>query len=203
MGCIFMRVRGSLGGKEFDGTSWGLEGADRQALNHVFSLIYEELRRLASAVRRSDPNASLSPTTLVNEAWLKLAASPGLSWESPMHFKRIAARAMRQLLIESARRRTARKRGGGELILVAFDEAIGGAAVSRGACGAGELIRLDGALDELGKLSPRQAMIVETRFFGGLDVAETARLLSISEATVMRDWRAAKAWLSREMARTA
>jgi RNA polymerase sigma factor (TIGR02999 family) len=198
-----MRVRGSIGVKEIEGIIWGLETVDRKALNHVFSITYEELRRLASAVRKTDPSATLSPTTLVNEAWLKLAASPGLSWESPLHFKRIAARAMRQLLIESARRRAAQKRGGGEFALVAFDDAMEGVAGQGGVCGAGELIRLDGALYELGKLSPRQAMIVETRFFGGLDVAETAQLLSISEATVMRDWRAAKAWLSRELRRTA
>jgi RNA polymerase sigma factor (TIGR02999 family) len=192
-----------MGGAVLEGMTLGLTGVDRKALNHVFSLTYEELRRLASAVRKSDPSATLSPTTLVNEAWLKLAASPGLTWESPLHFKRIAARAMRQLLIESARRRTAQKRGGTDFTLVAFDEAIDGAAGPEGASGAGELLRLDGALDELGKLSPRQAMIVETRFFGGMDVAETAQLLSISEATVMRDWRAAKAWLSRELRQTA
>jgi len=103
-------------------TEHGLEGGeleallgDRRALDHVFSVTYEELRRLASSVRRSDPNASLSPTTLVNEAWLKLRNSPRLAGLARLHFKRIAARAMRQVLIEAARRRKAHKRGGGGL----------------------------------------------------------------------------------------
>src|SRR5258708_39906157 len=86
----------------------------RRALDDLFSLTYEELRRLAACVRRGDPSATLSPTVLVNEAWLKLANSPELGSSSPLHFKRIAARAMRQLLIEAARRRGASKRGGEE-----------------------------------------------------------------------------------------
>src|SRR5256886_15564202 len=99
-------------------TEHGLEGSelgallgDRSALDHLFSVTYEELRRLASSVRRSDANASLSPTTLVNEAWLKLRNSPRLAGVSRLHFARIAARAMRQVLIEAARRRNAQKRG--------------------------------------------------------------------------------------------
>src|SRR4029434_1304309 len=87
---------------------------DREALDRLFSVTYEELRRLASTVKRSDWNASISPTTLVNEAWMKLAASPGFRSASTLHFKRIAARAMRQILVEAARRRSAAKRGGHE-----------------------------------------------------------------------------------------
>ena len=86
-------------------------GEDRQSLDEVFSMAYEELRRLASSVRRGDPSATLNPTALVNEAWLKLADSPDVGSTSRLHFKRIAARAMRQLLIEAARRRHAQKRG--------------------------------------------------------------------------------------------
>jgi RNA polymerase sigma factor (TIGR02999 family) len=200
-----MRVRGTQGAgvpetREWP-AEWGLGFADRDALNQVFSVAYEELRRLASTVRRSDPHASLSPTTLVNEAWLKLAGSPRLAWASPLHFKRIAARAMRQLLIEAARRRNALKRGGVGVMMVTFDEPL--AAVTRAEAGwdEEELLRLDGALEELGRLSPRQATIVESRFFGGLDVADTAQVLGISEATVARDWRAAKAWLGRELSK--
>jgi RNA polymerase sigma factor (TIGR02999 family) len=189
-----MRTSGSSGESAFPGEDLGLEFADRSALNHVFSVTYEELRRLASRVRRRDPGATLSPTTLVNEAWLKLASSPGLSWASPLHFKRIAARAMRQLLIGAARRRQAGKRGGPDAILVTFDESFDQPAASNE-----DLLRLDRALDELARLSPRQATIVESRFFGGLDVAETAALLGISEATVLRDWRVAKAWLAHEL----
>src|SRR5213078_1391573 len=97
---------------------------DRKALDHLFSVTYEELRRLASSVRRDDMHASLSPTTLVNEAWMKLAGSPAFRSTSPLHFKRIAARAMRQVLIEAARRRRAAKRGGDDVQFVTFDESV-------------------------------------------------------------------------------
>ena len=165
--------------------------AERQPLDALFSAAYEELRRLASAVRRGDPSATLSPTALVNETWLKLAGSPGIEVASRLHFKRIAARAMRQVLVEAARRRHATKRGGPEMAFVTFDESLDApAADSR------ELLALDEALDELARMHPRQAQMVESRFFGGLDLVETAALLGISEATILRDWRAAKAWLA-------
>lgn len=175
----------------------GATPAERRALDELFSLAYEELRRLASSVRRSDPNATLSPTALVNEAWLKLANSPGIASTLRLHFKRIAARAMRQLLIEAARRRKAHKRGGdGEFAVVTFDESIDQTA----SCG-DDLLALDTALEELARIHPRQAMMVESRFFGGLDITETAVLLDVSEATILRDWRAAKAWLAHELRR--
>ena len=178
-----------------DGSA-GTRDPERRALDDLFSATYEELRRLASSVRRQDPSATLSPTALVNEAWLKLADSPHLAATSPLHFKRIAARAMRQVLIEAARRRNARKRGGSDAVFVTFDEAAGATVSS-----AEELLALNNALDELARMNPRQALMVESRFFGGLDVAETAALLEVSEATVQRDWRAAKAWLARELRR--
>lgn len=167
---------------------------DRGTLDELFSVTYEELRRLASSVRRNDPDASISPTGLVNEAWLKLAASPPLRVTSHLHFKRIAARAMRQVLIEAARRRQAEKRGGGAPIIT-FDEALS----STASTSAEELLALDAALDQLARINPRQATMVESRFFGGLEVSETAELLAVSEATVLRDWRAAKAWLAVEL----
>ena len=182
-------------------TENGLEGGeleallgDRAALDHLFSATYEELRRLASSVRRSDPNASLSPTTLVNEAWLKLRNSPRLAGVPRLHFKRIAARAMRQVLIEAARRRNAHKRGGGGLTIVTFEDVA-----DRTPSGADELLSLHAALEELARLEPRQALVVETRFFGGFDVAESAELLGVSESTILRDWRAAKAWLAHQL----
>jgi RNA polymerase sigma factor (TIGR02999 family) len=179
-----------------DETEWsGLLGG-REALDDLFSVTYEELRRLAASVRRSDPSATLSPTALVNEAWLKLAESRGLAPTSRLHFKRIAARAMRQVLIEAARRRHADKRGGRSPV-VTFDEALRPSPTS-----AGELIALDGALHELARIQPRHATMVESRFFGGLDVAETAELLEVSEATILRDWRLAKTWLARELRRS-
>jgi RNA polymerase sigma factor (TIGR02999 family) len=170
---------------------------ERRTLDRLFSVTYEELRRLASSVRRSDPGATLSPTTMVNEAWVKLAKSPQFASTSRLHFKRIAARAMRQVLVEAARRRHASKRGGGEgVTLITFDESQGQTA----SCGQ-DLLALDTALEELARIQPRQAMMVESRFFGGLDIGETAALLDVSEATILRDWRAAKAWLAHELRR--
>jgi RNA polymerase sigma factor (TIGR02999 family) len=171
---------------------------ERRSLDHLFSLTYEELRRLATSVKRGDPSNTLTPTALVNEAFLKMARSPGFSAQSPLHFKRIAARAMRQLLVEAARRRNSHKRGGnGEAIFVTFDDCLDGAA----SCGQ-DLLALDAALTELARFEPRQAAIVESRFFAGLEVREIAVLLGVSEATILRDWRAAKAWLGRTLRRT-
>lgn len=171
----------------------GLGAADRAELDQVFSAAYEELRRIAQLVRRNDPGATLSPTTLVNEAYLRLAATPAVARTSPLHFKRIAARAMRQVVVDLARRRIAEKRGGADNVVITLDE---GTPMT----GAGEdVLALDAALDDLARLSPRQAQMVECRFFGGLDVAETATLLDVSEATVLRDWRAARAWLAAEL----
>lgn len=168
-------------------------GKGRSALDALFSATYEELRRLASQVRRGDPSATLNPTALVNEAWLKLAASPALAPTSRLHFKRIAARAMRQVLVEAARRRHARKRGGPNVVFVTFDDSVSAGST------ASEVLELNEALEMLGRLNPRQALMVESRFFGGFDVAETAEMLGVSEATVLRDWRVAKAWLAREI----
>ena len=164
--------------------------ADRAALDALFSDAYEELRRLAAAVSRHDPSATLSPTALVNEAWIKLADSPHVARTSRLHFKRIAARAMRQVLIEAARRRQADKRGGGA-DFVTFEDSLGGTSSA-----ADEVLAIDAALDELARLSPRQAQMIEARFFGGFDLRETAELLEVSEATIVRDWRAARAWLA-------
>jgi RNA polymerase sigma factor (TIGR02999 family) len=161
----------------------------REGLDALFTLAYEELRRLAARIRGGDRDATISPTGLVNEAWVKLAKSPPAVLESRLHFTRVAARAMRQVLVEAARRRHADKRGG-DVVMVTFDEATGTPEAT-----AGDLVALDAALDALAALSPRQAALVEHRFFGGLDVADTAAALGISEATALRDWRAARAWL--------
>jgi RNA polymerase sigma factor (TIGR02999 family) len=167
---------------------------EQRTVDALFSATYEELRRLAATVRRADQNATLSPTTLVNEAWLKLGGSRPVTVMSELHFKRLAARAMRQVLVEAARRKNALRRGGGDALVVTFDDGL-----DRTDAGADELLALDQALCDLARIQPRQALMVETRFFAGLDVAETARLLQVSEATVLRDWRAARAWLAREL----
>jgi RNA polymerase sigma factor (TIGR02999 family) len=191
----FTRVRGIDMDHRLESAEIGALSQDREALDRLFTVTYEELRRLAASVRRHDPSATLSPTALVNEAWLKLADSPPIGMTSRLHFKRIAARAMRQVLIEAARRRNADKRGGGAAV-VTFDDSLEDIATT-----ADQVLALDEALEALARLNPRQATMVESRFFGGLDIAETAELLDVSEATILRDWRAAKAWLSNELGR--
>jgi RNA polymerase sigma factor (TIGR02999 family) len=171
---------------------------DRQALDDLFSRCYEELRRLASGMLRKEGVARLTPTTLVNEAWLKLAPYPDIANTSALHFRRIAARAMRQVLVDMARRRIAQVHGGA-FLHVTFDESVGFSGQNGDAR---EILALDAALDELGKMSPRQLSLVEARFFGGMNNAECAELLACSEATLLRDWRAARAWLRREVRRS-
>lgn len=167
--------------------------ADRLALDAVFSAAYEELRRIASSVRRNESSSTLNPTALVHEAWLKLRGTPAVAHTSPLHFKRIAARAMRQVLVEAGRRRHAQKRGGPDALVVTLDDSVAGEAW------ADDVLALDAALASLARLDARQAQLVESRFFAGLSVAEAAELLGISEATALRDWRAARAWLALEM----
>ncbi len=157
----------------------------------VFSLVYEELRRLASAVRMNDRSVTLNSTALVHEAWLKLRSSPHLAEKDVPHFKAIAARAMRQVLVDAARKRLASKRGAGEVTFVQLDEFSAHAITSDN-----ELLGLNSALDQLEQLNSRQARVVECRFFGGLNVAEAAGILGVSESVIERDWRAARAWLA-------
>jgi RNA polymerase sigma factor (TIGR02999 family) len=171
---------------------------NRDSLDDRFSLVYEELRRLAAGVLRGEQNKRLTPTTLVHEAWLKLARSPGIAETSQLHFRRIAARAMRQVLVETARRRNALRRKDGEM-LVTFDESLPGVAALTGGR---DILALDSALGKLSQISERQARLVEARFFGGLEVSELAALLDVSEATVAREWRAARAWLALEIRRS-
>jgi RNA polymerase sigma factor (TIGR02999 family) len=172
----------------------GSGAGDRQALDALYDVAYGELRRLAASVRRGSANVSLSPTTLVNEAWAKLAASPGVASTSRLHFMRIAARAMRQVLVEAARRRFAQKRGGPLVAFMTLDESLAEVDSS-----SSEVLALDAALTELAQMEPRHAQMVEYRFFAGLNVAETAVLLEVSEATVHRDWRAVRAWLAKKL----
>jgi len=169
----------------------------REALDDLFSVAYEELRRIASSVRRSDANATVSPSTLVNAAWLRLANSPRIAPQSEIHFKRIAVQAMRRILVEAARRRRSHKRGGSDSIqFIPFDESVDVPVT----CDS-DVIALDAALEELGRINPRQAALIEIRFFGGLAVAEASDMLGVSPATADRDWRAAKAWLASEIRR--
>ncbi len=158
----------------------------------LFTLAYEELRRLAAAVTHSGPGHTLSPTALVNEAWIKLAASPGIQFENALHFKRIAANAMRQILVDHARRRTALKRGGeGGGAFVTFTEEV-----CRGASSPIGMIALNEALEQLAQRSPRQAEVAVLRIFQDMQITDIAAALNISEITVHRDWKVTRAWLS-------
>jgi len=177
---------------QFDGFDGQRAVESKQALDDLFSLVYEELRRLASMVRGNEAHATISSTALLHEAWMRLRDSPPLASTSLAHFKAIAARAMRQVLVDEARRRSARKRGGaGEVVFVGFDEAASEIGTSDE-----DLLALDASIRELSQRSPRQAHMVECRFFGGLSVTETAAVLGVSESAIERDWRAARAWLA-------
>jgi RNA polymerase sigma factor (TIGR02999 family) len=146
---------------------------------------------MASAIRKDDANAQVSANSLVNEAWLKLKNSRDLEFKSPLHFKLVAARAMRQILLDAARRRVALKRGGeNNPNLAASEDEIAGPIP-----GERELMALRNSLDELSALNPRQGFLVKSRYFGGLAMSEIAALLQVSESTVLREWRSARAWL--------
>ena len=165
---------------------------DEAAGDRLFPILYSELRRQAGRyMRRERRSHTLQPSGLVNEAYLRLAASPDLDWHDRAHFFAIAARVMRQVLVDHARRRRAAKREGCH---VTFDDADAPVEPP-------ELLDLEDALKELVALDPRQARVVELRFFGGLDTRETADAMGISERTVKREWQTARAWLQQRLLR--
>lgn len=163
---------------------------DQQAAQVIWPLLYDELRAIAQRqLRREQPDPLLQPTAIVHEAYLKFADDVAAA-ESRAHFLALAARAMRQVLIDEARRRTAQKRGGAQLAVTLSS------AADPLTCDAEVLLQLDEALE---KLEPRQRQIVEYRFFAGLQETEIAELLGISDRTVRREWTKARAWLYREL----
>jgi RNA polymerase sigma factor (TIGR02999 family) len=167
---------------------------DQSALEQLMPLVYEELRRLAHHhMRREKPGNTLQTSALVNEAYVRLVGQGQIEWESRAHFFGIAARLMRQVLVDQARRRNFAKRGG-DAIRVSLDEATN--AVQEQSA---NVMALDDALKILEKTDPRKSRIVELRFFGGMSIEETATVLKVSPATVMRDWTFARAWLRKEM----
>ena len=167
---------------------------DRETLDQLFAAAYEELRRIAGSLKRGDGSATLNATALVDETWIKLARARGLQIESRLHLKRVAANAMRQILADAARRRASLKRADeGEPILVTLSDFPQPVKCDK------QFLALHAALDKLERLDPRQAMVVECRYFGGFDIAELVELLRVSEATINRDWKAAKAWLAAEI----
>lgn len=171
---------------------WG--AGDVSAFEELTSLLYDELRRLASASMRRQPMAhTLQPTALVNEAYIKLVGQQGLSFGNRAGFFALAAKVMRQFLVDHARAHNAAKRGG-DAVRVTLDEGIA-SLPSRDV----DFADLDDALEELSRLDERQAKIVELRYFAGLGIEETATALSISPATVKREWATARAWLYRKL----
>jgi RNA polymerase sigma factor (TIGR02999 family) len=167
---------------------------DREAFDRIVPLLYDDLRRLARGqLRRGRPGATLNTTGLVHELYLKMMGQHGLNATDRGHFLAISARAMRQVVADAARRRTAAKRGGVEAP-VTFDEGLGVASED-----ARWLADLDDALKRLSRHNLRLAQVVECRFFGGLSEEETAEALAVSLRTVQRDWMRARAWLKEDL----
>ena len=171
-----------------------LSGGNREVVDKLLPLVYDELKGLAHGQLRGErPDHTLNATALVHEAYLKLVDQERMSWQNRAHFFAIAAQSMRRILINYAESRRAQKRGGGQVVATFSDELMG--RETR----ADELIELDEALKRLHELNERQSKVVEFRFFGGLSQEEIAEVLGVSVPTVKRDWRVAKAWLSREL----
>ena len=165
-----------------------------QALERLVPQIHRELRKLAASyLRKERPDHTLQPTALVNEAFLKLIDQRAVRWQNRAHFFGIAAPAMRRILVDHARARTAGKRGDGVRNVPLEDAAMVAHALDH------KLLVLDEALTRLAAIDPQQSRVVELRFFGGLTMEETAEVLRISPATVGREWRMAKAWLFAEI----
>lgn len=172
--------------------AWG--SGDKAALDALMPIVYDELRRLAKRyMRRQNPDHTLQTTALVNEAYLRLIDSSRVRWQDRTHFFAISAQLMRRILVDFARAKNSRKRGG-EQIQITLDERIEAPFETET-----NLVELDEALQRLAKLSPRQSRIVELRYFGGLSEEEISETLAISTRTVRRDWSLARAWLYREL----
>ena len=171
-----------------------LRAGDDAALDRLFPLVHDDLRTIAARLLRHEaPGHTLQPTDLVHEAYLRLAGGPSATPEDRAHFLAIAARAMRHLLVDHARRRRAAKRGGGASPVRITNEQVG---VD---LSFDELLALDDALERLGELDARLRQVVECRFFGGLTEPETAQALGVTTRTVQRDWARARAWLYSEL----
>jgi RNA polymerase sigma factor (TIGR02999 family) len=175
-------------------TQWLVLWSDghQDAEREVMRLLVPEMRKLAGRfLRRERQNHTLQPTALVNEAYIRLVDTKNIRWQDRSHFFAMAARFMRNILVDYARRRMRAKR---ESIRITFDESIRYAEGT-----SAELVALNDALDALTRLDPRKASVVELRFFGGMSVKEVAAVLRVSPNTVVRDWDLSRAWLRREM----
>lgn len=168
---------------------------DANAMDRLMALVYDELRAIAHRqLRRRRPGQTLDTTALVHEAYLKLVDPGGAAWQERHHFFSVAAVAIRHILVDAARRRAARKRGG-EAVRVTFDELLPAQRDLGAGVDAVEILALDQALTSLAALNERLSRLVELRFFAGLTEEETAEVLGTSERTVRRDWRKARAFL--------
>ena len=169
------------------------KNGDEHAIERLTTIVYDELRRLAVHYLRDEHAAdTLQPTALVHEAYIRLVSQKTPDWEGRAHFFGVAAHLMRQILVDHARARLAKKRDGGCRVTLAEDLAVAPA-------GEIDVLAVDEALGRLAGLDVQQARVVELRYFGGLSIRETSEVLGISEATVKRDWATARAWLHREM----
>jgi RNA polymerase sigma factor (TIGR02999 family) len=173
-----------------------LREGHQEAADQLVPLVYGELRRLAgSYMQRERPGHTLQATALVNEAYMRLVDGEPAQWQNRAHFFAIAAHTMRQVLTDHARRRHAGKRGGVDARKVDVDAAL---LITKDKLE--DVIAIDEVLERLVLIDPRQSRLIELRYFAGLNVEETAEAMGISAVTVKREWRLAKAWLSRELA---
>lgn len=167
---------------------------DEEALEKLLPLVEAELRRLAKTyLRRERPGHTLQTTALVNEAYIKLAGQKRVNWQNRTHFYAIAAQCMRRVLMDYAKARGRVKRGGGAQQVELADAMLMSSAQSE------ELLALDAALKKLAAEDERKCKVIEMRYFGGYSVEEIAEILNVSETTIERDWRLARAWLRREI----
>ena len=178
--------------------AWGT--GDQTALDYLTPLVYDELRRLARRyMRRERAGNTLQTTALVHEAYLRLVDAKNVEFKDSVHFFALSAGMMRRILVDSARARASAKRGG-RVEQAAHSEAVNLDDIADNVSQkSAELLALDEALQDLSRLDPRKARVIELRFFGGLSVDETAEVLNISPQSVMRDWKLARAWLNREL----
>ncbi len=172
--------------------AWG--GGDQVALGRLTEKVYDELRRIARRYMRNErAGNTLQTTALVNEVYLRLVDVKNVTWEHRAQFFAISAQMMRRILVDAARARGTDKRGGGAVKINVDESAVFSPEPDAA------IVALDDALQALANIAPRQAKVVELRYFGGLSVQQTVQVMGISERTVMRDWEFAKAWLSREL----
>ncbi len=192
-----MALPGPMGDPQLSETTSLLRawaGGDRDALDRLTPRVYRELQRIASRFMRNEsPGQTMQATALVHEAFLKLIEVDNVDWQHRAHFFAVAAQIMRHILLDAARKRGAAKRGG-DARRLNLDEVP-----EIGAGPGSQLIALDEALDRLAEIDLRKAKVIELRFFGGLEVKETAAVLGVSPDTVLRDWRLARAWLLAEL----